>query len=174
MASDQHLVTVHARKKAGQSRRSQKSIVLSIELVRTLFDRPLPEAAAAVGLGATAFKSACRQLGIERWPYIAGQTRPEAPNFRTAEAFAAKQAPETVQCEDLCSADTFFWSTTLPIQEDTAPRVEKNAAEDELAQFFESEFGSLSPATGERSERWSMKTEWFAVSRQAGMASSDP
>ena len=52
-----------------------KPVVITSAVLLSLRDRPLPQAARAVGLSATAFKRACRRLGIRRWEYKRGPGR---------------------------------------------------------------------------------------------------
>ncbi len=44
-------------------------MVLNDTILRQLFTLPLHEAAVRLGISATAMKSACRKLGIKKWPY---------------------------------------------------------------------------------------------------------
>ena len=44
-------------------------MVLNDTVLRQLFTLPLHEAAVRLGISATAMKSACRKLGIKKWPY---------------------------------------------------------------------------------------------------------
>ena len=50
-------------------------VVLTLELLDALRGLPLPRAAQAVGVSATAFKKACRRLGVHRWGYRRGPGR---------------------------------------------------------------------------------------------------
>jgi hypothetical protein len=50
-------------------------MVITRELIDTLHGLPLPRAARTVGVSATAFKKACRRLGITRWDYTRGPGR---------------------------------------------------------------------------------------------------
>ena len=52
----------------GQCRKRQP-VVLTQAVLNTLRDLPLQEAAHAIGVCATAFKCACRKLGLKRWVY---------------------------------------------------------------------------------------------------------
>ena len=55
-------------------------VALSIELLESLRGLPLPRAAQAVGVSATAFKKACRKLGIPRWGYRRGPGKADRMN----------------------------------------------------------------------------------------------
>ena len=49
-------------------------VVVTRELIAALADLPLNKAAAAAGVSATAFKKACRKLGVRRWAYKRGRS----------------------------------------------------------------------------------------------------
>ena len=53
----------------------EQPIPLTAERLLSLQTLPLPLAARAVGLSATAFKRACRRLGVQRWAYTRGPAR---------------------------------------------------------------------------------------------------
>jgi hypothetical protein len=62
--------TIFPRRKAGEpTRLNSKPVVLNDSVLRQLFTLPLHEAAVRLGISATAMKSACRKLGIKKWPY---------------------------------------------------------------------------------------------------------
>eukprot|EP00960_Hanusia_phi_P038919 753656-Hanusia_phi.AAC.20 len=63
------LSVIFPRRKMGEASRKTDAVWLSMELVHSLSDRSLQEAAKHLGISATALKKACRVLGIERWPY---------------------------------------------------------------------------------------------------------
>ena len=73
---------IFPRGRAG-SRRSP--VVITSDVIQKLRSLPLQEAARAVGVSATAFKHACRRLGLRRWAY---KRRP-APETRSAMAASA-------------------------------------------------------------------------------------
>ena len=50
-------------------------VLLTSDTLAALRGLPLPQAARAVGLSATAFKRACRRLGVRRWDYKRGPGR---------------------------------------------------------------------------------------------------
>eukprot|EP00960_Hanusia_phi_P057318 763527-Hanusia_phi.AAC.3 len=61
--------TIFPRRKAGQDRRNGEPVVLRESTLREHFSLPLKEAAGRLGISPTAMKSACRRLGIKKWPY---------------------------------------------------------------------------------------------------------
>mmetsp|Transcript_36522 Transcript_36522/g.85287 ORF Transcript_36522/g.85287 Transcript_36522/m.85287 type:complete len:297 (-) Transcript_36522:427-1317(-) len=70
---------IFTRRRAGQAARvSNEPVVLNRKRVQQLFDLPLKDAAALLGISMTALKKACRKIGVERWPYRKVQT-PKAP-----------------------------------------------------------------------------------------------
>ena len=70
-------------------------VAVTRELVATLSALPLQRAAAAAGVSPTAFKGACRTLGIARWTYQRG--RCEAGTAETVSAAAAGE-PGAAHC----------------------------------------------------------------------------
>ena len=54
---------------------TDKTVVLTHDLLRALRGQPLPLAARAVGVSVTAFKRACRRLGVGRWEHKRGPAR---------------------------------------------------------------------------------------------------
>ena len=50
-------------------------VVITSAMIEALRGQPLPAAARAVGVSATSFKRACRQLGIRRWGFRRGPGR---------------------------------------------------------------------------------------------------
>ena len=60
-------------------------VVVTQELLAGLADLPLYKAAAAVGISPTAFKKACRRLGISRWAYKRCRTA-DTPSAAAASA----------------------------------------------------------------------------------------
>ena len=68
-ASSDVVNTIFPRRKAGQDRRNGEPVVLRESTLREHFSLPLKEAAGRLGISPTAMKSACRRLGIKKWPY---------------------------------------------------------------------------------------------------------
>ncbi|KAJ1469965.1 hypothetical protein T484DRAFT_1981159 [Baffinella frigidus] len=61
---------VFMRKKQGErSRSSDEPVLITLDLVRPLFDMPIKDAALRLNLCPTALKSVCRKLGVVRWPF---------------------------------------------------------------------------------------------------------
>ena len=55
-------------------------VVISLELLDSLHGMSLPLAASTVGVSPTAFKRACRRLGVPRWEYRRGPGRARSKN----------------------------------------------------------------------------------------------
>ena len=53
----------------------EEPVVVTRSALQLLSDRPLPQAARALGVSATALKHACRRLGIRRWAHRRGPAR---------------------------------------------------------------------------------------------------
>ncbi len=86
-SSQSSVNTIFPRRKAGQhARLNSKPVVLNETTLRKLFALPLHEAATNLGISATAMKSACRKLGIKKWPYRTVQSTKTAAARR---AFAS-------------------------------------------------------------------------------------
>jgi hypothetical protein len=47
--------------------RNQAPLVVSLDSIKPLFDRPLSDAAKALGISVTSLKAVCRRLGLDRW-----------------------------------------------------------------------------------------------------------
>jgi hypothetical protein len=86
---------IFPRRKPGVDAGMHKSppVVVTPELLVTLHNLPLNQAAEAIGVSATAFKKACRKLGISRWAYKRGTAKTEHERgVRKAAAAAAISA----------------------------------------------------------------------------------
>ncbi|EKX42781.1 hypothetical protein GUITHDRAFT_111150 [Guillardia theta CCMP2712] len=64
-------VSIAPRPRPGSSAPSHVS--LSLQALSPLFHTPQDQAAHVLGISLTSLKSACRRLGISRWPYKRGQ-----------------------------------------------------------------------------------------------------
>eukprot|EP00287_Rhodomonas_sp_CCMP768_P010094 CAMPEP_0196735546 /NCGR_PEP_ID=MMETSP1091-20130531/13952_1 /TAXON_ID=302021 /ORGANISM="Rhodomonas sp., Strain CCMP768" /LENGTH=133 /DNA_ID=CAMNT_0042079197 /DNA_START=20 /DNA_END=418 /DNA_ORIENTATION=- len=115
-------IVVHPRRKAGEAQRDRKHVRLSADLIESLFDRPLPEAAQIVGLGETAFKQACRKLGVLRWPYSSRDQQEPGSTLQRAEVAPQEALPSSSE------------STTT----ETGQSIE---VEEDLFAFFIDQFG---------------------------------
>mmetsp|Transcript_34969 Transcript_34969/g.54656 ORF Transcript_34969/g.54656 Transcript_34969/m.54656 type:complete len:359 (-) Transcript_34969:171-1247(-) len=63
---------IFPRRKAGQEKRnvgSGSAVVLTLEVLQKFCEVPLVQAAKSLGISKTALKSACRNLGLVRWPF---------------------------------------------------------------------------------------------------------
>uniref|UniRef100_A0A7S4KX31 RWP-RK domain-containing protein n=1 Tax=Guillardia theta TaxID=55529 RepID=A0A7S4KX31_GUITH len=64
---------IYPRKKLGQESRKSNLVVLTFESISEMFHYPLSSVAQQLNISQTALKKACRDLGIERWPYRKSQ-----------------------------------------------------------------------------------------------------
>ena len=61
---------IKPRRKHGQTERGDtKGVVVTMEILETVFHMPLHKACKALGVCATAMKRVCRKLGVKKWPY---------------------------------------------------------------------------------------------------------
>ena len=68
--SDPIISRVHPRRKRGQIQiKQQAPVYVTQETINMLKLLPLPQAAASIGMSATALQRACRKLGVQRWPF---------------------------------------------------------------------------------------------------------
>ena len=77
-------------------------VVISLELLDSLRGLPLPFAASSIGVSATAFKKACRRLGVTRWEYRRGPGRAGRKNLQPPTQAIASSPPTTPESAD-CS-----------------------------------------------------------------------
>ena len=70
-------------------------VVISLELLDSLRGLSLPLAASTVGISATAFKKACRRLGVTRWEYHRGPSRASSKNVGGPTGPVATSQPRT-------------------------------------------------------------------------------
>ncbi len=93
-------VLVHKRGKARHDDPTD-AVRVSLDVIEQLGSLPLERAAAKLGLSSTAFKGACRKLGIKRWPYFAGRglvreyLKPTAPSAASAPRAVQDASTET-------------------------------------------------------------------------------
>ena len=80
----------------------ESPLIITPILLQSLHGISLPHAAKAVGISVYAFKRACRQLGIRRWPYTRG---PNQHNKRPAGVFYSRKVvvATTRTCEESMS-----------------------------------------------------------------------
>ena len=111
-------------------------VIVTRELVATLADLPLRKAAATAGISPTAFKRACRKLGVRRWTYK--RCRPAEP----VKAGAGDDGGASV--DGSCKADS-DWSAELD--------GERRPDSDSAALSFEPDLGDSCGAS-RRDDPW--------------------
>lgn len=62
---------IFPRRKQGQHKKHgrKEGVVVTMEILETVFHMPLHKACNELGVCATALKRACRKLGVQKWPY---------------------------------------------------------------------------------------------------------
>ena len=68
-------ISQQAAEGSTRAERTAVPVLISLELIHSLRGLPLQTAARAVGVSGTAFKKACRRLGMRRWEYRRGPGR---------------------------------------------------------------------------------------------------
>ena len=130
--------TIFPRRKASKNllATNQQPILLTREILKTLENQPLGTAAEKIGVSATAFKRACRNLGIERWAYQKAssatpgkQTRRRAPT--TALAAAHRPTKTEAQADAGPAADSaiFLSAVSMDMCLSSAPLVSAPGAQ---------------------------------------------
>ena len=76
-------------------------VVISLELLDSLRGLSLPLAASTVGVSATAFKKACRRLGVTRWEYRRGPGRASSKNVAGPTGPVSTSQPGSSAGEDV-------------------------------------------------------------------------
>jgi hypothetical protein len=74
--------TIWPRRKHGQEHacRTSKPVILDEATVSKFFHLPLHKAAAKLGISNTAMKTACRKVGLKKWPYRTFISRAPLPS----------------------------------------------------------------------------------------------
>ena len=90
--------------------KSSAGAIFSLELLDSLRGMPVPLAARTLGVSATAFKKACRRLGIARWQYRRGPGRSRKQRVDSLPSAKTLSLPNSLQ-ENF---DTKSQSTTVP------------------------------------------------------------
>lgn len=88
-------VVIRPRRKGGKQEDKCEPVTITIEMLESLYCKPLITAAKTIGISITAFKKVCRNLGIRNWPYRfqdvyqrpvrAAQEAAQAPTIKKAE-----------------------------------------------------------------------------------------
>ena len=95
---------IFPRRKAGDGIffSAPKPIVVTLDTLETLKDLPLGSAAEKLGISPTAFKRACRVLGIRRWTYqkLSDTVRAKALRRMTNAARRLASATDAAPCTD--------------------------------------------------------------------------
>ena len=79
-------------------------ILITLDLVQSLHGLSLPQAAKVLGISVTAFKNACRRLGIRRWEYTRGKGRAKELMIRQRAADISTASTPDRSDPDRCPA----------------------------------------------------------------------
>ena len=91
--------TIFPRRKQGQHARiNSQPVVLDEAALSQLFTLPLHKAAVKLGISATAMKSACRKLGIKKWPYRALGVAAKAQHLSCSSASSTCLLQHAAEC----------------------------------------------------------------------------
>ena len=88
---------IYPRRKAGQKQRefsAGTAVILTLEVLQSYSNMPLVDASKKLGISKTALKSACRTLGLERWPFrrfTDAITAPDRPETETSDTVGSKR-----------------------------------------------------------------------------------
>jgi len=122
--------TIFPRRKAGQhTRLNSKPVVLNDKVLGELFNLPLHEAAGKLGISATAMKSACRKLGIKKWPYRTVQSA-KSSTPRSSPSTPKTPKPAATQAPGACpilSKDAELFAETMALLSSSAPSAKPGA-----------------------------------------------
>ncbi|EKX51101.1 hypothetical protein GUITHDRAFT_103020 [Guillardia theta CCMP2712] len=108
-------IRIFPRTKKGDLKKLHKTrgrapLTFDIDYITSLFDVPQEKAAKTLGISLAAIKRACRQLGIERWPYKrprkSGSASPsnESDNSEAADVRLDRDAPHVASSSSSSSS----------------------------------------------------------------------
>jgi len=70
VASDGNFSAIFPRRKVGESKKDTRGpVLITLDVLESMADVPLSDAARKLGVSSTAIKKACRKIGVQRWPY---------------------------------------------------------------------------------------------------------
>jgi len=117
--------TIFPRRKAGQHTRvNSKPVVLNEKTLQQFFTLPLHEAAVKLGISATAMKSACRKLGIKKWPYRSVQSKQSAS--RTTSKACRTGSKTACMVDDQTFKDAELLAETLKLLQQSGGSDDQN------------------------------------------------
>lgn len=101
-SEDVETVELYPRKKRGQP--TKDAVVLDKKALAALYHLPLKEAAIVLGICPTAIKTACRRLGLSKWPYRRIRKKCRLAKLARARVHASSKAAPTLPKETPVSA----------------------------------------------------------------------
>jgi hypothetical protein len=124
VGSDDQGHVIFPRRKAGDGifYSSPKPIVVTLKMLQDLRDYPLVSAAEKLGVSSTAFKRACRALGIRRWSYQKLSENIRAKAMRRITNAAKRIAAQVQEAEEkVAPAETGAVAPEAVVPEAVAP-----------------------------------------------------
>ena len=131
-------VLVQARPRDSNRR---DNILLDLSSVSALYHLKLSQAAQALGISLTSLKTACRKLGIDRWPYRRREEETESDNDQLAHQPTAgrKHAQEDGvgegREEEIQFNNWIAWYMSFPLEEESNGMGGVDWSDDSSSQF---------------------------------------
>ena len=122
------MVILRTRKPATCQESLKPRIFITLQLLDTLRGLSLPHAARVVGVSATAFKRACRRLGVLRWDFRRGPGRVSSRQSgisSTASFGSAEAGRESLDVVDAAFPETEFTASFIDGMEATETELAK-------------------------------------------------
>lgn len=70
VSGDGTFSAIFPRRKVGESKMDTRGpVLITLDVLKSMADVPLSDAARQLGVSSTAIKKACRKIGVQRWPY---------------------------------------------------------------------------------------------------------
>ena len=151
-------------------------VVLTTAVIDSLRGLPLPNAARSIGVSVTAFKRACRRLGVRRWQYTRGPGRAAGGAHPASSPPAAPSEGGARRRSD--SAENLSERTFIMPQPDPAAAVIDSSPAEEIAWAGGSPAGDSENSSADCAEEaawanWAKKDAWAEEEGVSGEAVED-
>eukprot|EP00961_Rhodomonas_salina_P144603 1946874-Rhodomonas_salina.1 len=117
-------VVIKPRRRAGQGLDDKECvpITITVEVLESLYCKPLNAAAKTIGISITAFKKVCRSLGVRNWPYRFQEMYTRSTPHVTTPKPAEQQVPETTMKVEENAENERDQEEEIKVEESTALR----------------------------------------------------